>query len=186
MPTLPRSPARSIHSWSLVYLKLAGYAMSPLSCGCSPLVERHRDHPGARAAAADVHVELGARHGVIDGQIRHADRLLQVRRLRAARDRADPRRADVHVVPMAGDAAVDHLEAGDLPRDASGFLPAQRLGADEVRLVPADDPAEIGLERRGRLVDVAAVETHRCFETQRIARPEAAGNEVDGLPRVHD
>ena len=51
-------------------------------------VERHRDDARARAAAADVDVEFGAGRRVLDRQVRHADRFLQERRLRAARDDA--------------------------------------------------------------------------------------------------
>ena len=65
MPTVPRSPATSIHSWSFVYLKPAGYAIGAHRSGSAALlrslVERHRHDARARAPAADVDVELGAR-----------------------------------------------------------------------------------------------------------------------------
>ena len=69
--------------------------------------------------------------------------------------------ADVDIVAVARDAAVEHFEADDLAADAVGLLLAQDAGADEVVLLPADDPAQVGFERRRRLVDVVAVEAHR-------------------------
>ena len=62
--------------------------------------------------------------------------------------------------------------------DAVGLLLAQRVGADEVVLLPADDPAQIRFERGRRLVDVVAVEAHAGFEAQRVARAEAARDDV--------
>src|SRR5437588_3453971 len=129
MPILPRSSATSIHSWSLVYFSPAGYGMSLLlravgtrrALRLGSLVERHRDDTGARAAAADVHVELRSFGRVRDRHVRHADRFLEERRLRAARDdsrRAIRRAADIDVVPMARDAALEHLEAHQFPAEA--------------------------------------------------------------------
>src|SRR3954468_10867584 len=113
MPILPRSPSSSIHSWSFVYFKPAGYAIThaPLYGArlFRSLVERHRDHPRPGPAAADVDVEFGAHGRVRRRHVRHADRLLQERRLGAARDPADRRVASgrVHVVTLACDAAVE-------------------------------------------------------------------------------
>src|SRR6185369_6913017 len=106
MPTRPLPPVRSIHSWSLVYLKPSGYAIvspraGPRACAaCVPrraglkactttespalllsLVKRHRHDARTGAPAADVDVELGVQRGVLDRQIGHADGLLHVRRL---------------------------------------------------------------------------------------------------------
>src|SRR5258706_11307580 len=200
MPTLPFSPARAIHSWSFVYLRLVGYdAISssrsgPAEAGhyeshsrpagpkglalLTSLIERHRHDAGARAASADVDVEFRAHRRVLDRQVRHADRFLQERRLRAARDETALCLADIRVVPVARDAAVQHLEAGDLPRHAGRFLRAQRGRANEVILLPADNPAEVRFERRRLVVDVVAVEAHARFEAQRVARAETARNHI--------
>ena len=66
-----------------------------------------------------------------------------------------------------------------------GLLLPQRRGADEVVLLPADDPAQIGFER--------ASSSRRCrcrtgacrFEPQRVARAEAGRDQLDlrGRPR---
>src|SRR5262245_6565968 len=192
MPTLPLSPARSIHSWSFVYLKPAGY--EAIGAPGQPrraalllsLVERHRHDARARALAADVDVELAAGGGVLDGQVRHADRLLQIRRLRPAGDDAGPGVADVDVVAVPRDAAVEHLEPGDLPRRPVRLLRAQRRGADEVVFLPADDPVQIRFHRGRRLIDVVAVKPHAGLEAQRVARAEAAGHDAGGLPRLDE
>src|SRR5438093_987764 len=94
--------------------------------------------------------------------------------------------ADVRVVAVAGDAAVDHLEADDPPPDAARLLLPQRGGADEVVLLPADDPSEVRLERGRRLVDVVAVEAHRRLEAQRVARAEAARDDVGRSSRLEN
>src|SRR6185436_19202488 len=184
MPTVPRSPSTLIHSWSLVYLSPAGYAISSpgrRSSGTRPLVKGHRHDLRTSATAANVHVKFCPNRGVSARQVRHADRLLQIRRLRAARHHAHPGVAEIRVVSLPGDAAIDHLEAHEFPRNTFGFLLAQRLGADEIGLLPADDPSEIGLERGRRLIDVVAMEPHRRFETQRVSRAQAARQQLDGL-----
>ena len=44
-------------------------------------------------------------------------------------------------------------------------------------LLPADDPAEIGLEHGRRLVDVLAGQVHAGFQAQRVARAQADGHD---------
>src|SRR3954468_6097201 len=123
MPTRPRSPVRSIHSWSLVYLNPSGYAIVTPGQARGPalqsslfgaFVERHRHDPRARAAAADVDVEFRVERGVFDRQGGHADGFLHVRRLGAAGHGADLGVADIGVVAVAADAALEHLEADNL------------------------------------------------------------------------
>src|SRR5260221_13851545 len=112
MPTLPFSPARAIHSWSFVYLRLVGYdAISssrsgPAEAGhyeshsrpagpkglalLTSLIERHRHDAGARAASADVGVEFRAHRRVLGRQVPPSVPLLQARRRRAARGGPPP------------------------------------------------------------------------------------------------
>ena len=54
------------------------------------------------------------------------------------------------------------------------LLAREHVAADEVALVELHDPAEVGLERGGGVVDVVAVERHLRLEAQRVARAEAA------------
>ena len=79
--------------------------------------------------------------------------------------------------------AVDHLEADDLAGRALGLLAAQHVAAEERRLVPADDPAQVAFEHGGGLVHVVAVEAHRRLEAQRVARAEAARDQPVVLAR---
>src|SRR5262249_41628249 len=94
--------------------------------------------------------------------------------------------ADIRVVAPTADATVEHLEADDLPQHAVRLLLAQTRGADEVVLLPADDPAQIRLERRRRLVDVVAVEAHRRFEPQGVSRAEPARNDAGVAAGLED
>src|SRR5437773_4559774 len=81
------------------------------------LIERQRNDARTRPSSANVHIESGAWRRVLDGQIGHADRFLQVRRPRAARDLTNRRcagRTGADVVSMPGDARVDHFEPDEL------------------------------------------------------------------------
>ena len=65
------------------------------------------------------------------------------------------------------------------------FCSRERLAADEVALVELHDPAEAGLERRGRLVELVPVERQRRLEAQRVARAEADRRDRPiGAPRL--
>src|SRR5678815_4530 len=86
------------------------------------LVKRHRHNARASAAAANVDVELGVWCVVLDRQVGHADRFLEVRRLRAARHHADFGIADVGVVAVPADAALEHLESDNLARRPARLL----------------------------------------------------------------
>src|SRR4051812_24822616 len=91
-----------------------------------PLVKRHRHDARAGAASADVDVELGVECGVLDWQIRHTDGALHVRRLGPAGDDAHFGIADVDIVPVAPDTAVEHFETDDLTAGACRLLLPQR------------------------------------------------------------
>src|SRR6185436_1533770 len=126
MPISAVSPLIRIHSWSFVYFRSGGYAMA-----LRPLVEREWDDACGGGAAADVDGEVSPRCGQFRRHVRHADRLLQKRRLRPAGHNANPLVAGDHRVAVTGDAAIDHLEPDQLARHALVFLLAQPLFADE-------------------------------------------------------
>ena len=132
-----------------------------------------------REPAAHVDVDLGTGRGHVDRDIRHPDRFLEIRRLRAARHDANRFASAHHGVTVTRDAAIDHLKADQLSREARFLLFAQGIPADEF-LVPAERPAKTRFERRRRLVDVVAVQAHRRLETKRIARPQTDRDDVDG------
>src|SRR5688572_25132450 len=73
------------------------------------LVKRQRHYLRAHAPAPDVDLELLARRASIGRQVRHADRLLEVRRLRTARDDACLLPVDVDLVPVPGNRAIENL-----------------------------------------------------------------------------
>src|ERR1043166_1264376 len=77
-------------------------------------------------------------------------------------------------IPMARDAAsvVGH-EADELARDSLLLLPDECIASDEVALGELDEPAEVGLEGRGGVVDVVAVERHPHLEAERVAGAES-------------
>src|SRR6266542_2615064 len=176
MPTCAWPPETRTHSWSFVYFRSDGYILLPLygtedpasripnwipdpdpaSRSLRALVERHRYHLRARAAATHVDVELRAGRRAVRGQVGHADRFLQERGLRAARDDACLRAVHVCVVAVPRDRAIDHFEPHQLPRCAIGFLLLQHVAAEELRLLPPDNPSEIGFDDGRRLVHVVA------------------------------
>src|SRR5688500_6957533 len=139
MPISAVSPVIRIHSWSFVYFRSDGYTMfSPASAEPSSFVERQRHDACPCRSAADVDLDLRANRGQFSRHIRHADRFLEDRRLRAAGTHAGALVAGHHPVAVAGDGAIDHLETNQLTRDAGRFLLDQPFPADEVAFVPAD------------------------------------------------
>src|SRR5712692_3519512 len=75
---------------------------------------------------------------------------------------------------MSGDAFVYHLEADELPARTFLLFAIENVAAHEVALVELHDPGEVGLERRGRVIDVVPVERHLRFQAQRVSRAESA------------
>jgi hypothetical protein len=64
------------------------------------------------------------------------------------------------------------------------FLGVEHVAAEELGLVPADDPAEVSFDDGRVLVDVVAVKAHRGFKAQRIARAEAGRDQAMRFPRL--
>ena len=91
-------------------------------------------------------------------------------------------------VAVARDAPLGHLEADELARRAARLLPGEHRAAVEValRVVERDDPAQPGLDQGGRLVHVVAVQHHAGLEAERVARPEAGGQEAVRRSRLDD
>ena len=83
-----------------------------------------------------------------------------------------------HIVAMAGDSRVDHLEPDELPLDPEALLVLEDVAADEIAFVELDDPAEPGLQRGCRGVDFIAVETHPGLEAQCVPGAETGGHEA--------
>src|SRR5207244_3648035 len=65
-------------------------------------------------------------------------------------------------------------EADELAARALRFLALEDVASHEITLVKFHDPAKVGFERRGGVVDVISVERHLRFETQRVSGPQTA------------
>ena len=120
-----------------------------------------------------------------DGRhVGHADRLLQERRLRAAGDDADLLAVVEHGMAVTRDGALGHLEADRWSSRAPlRFLLAQHVAAEELRLVPADDPAEVGFDD-GRSSRRCRCRSRRIAASRRsVSRaPRPAGIKPCGFP----
>ena len=91
---------------------------------------------------------------------------------------------------MARNAPVHHLEAHQAARHALGLLPLQQGATREV--LPLDEfgnPPQPGLDGRGSVVQVIAVEAEAHLEAKRVARAQAYGLDAelgagleDGVP----
>src|SRR6185503_16452329 len=91
---------------------------------------------------------------------------------------------DVVAVPrdrarLGGDAEPDEAAL-----HALGLLLGEHIAPEERSLVELDGPAEAGLERRGRVVDVVAVQRQLRLEPQRVARAEADRQAAERLRGV--
>src|SRR3954469_13584170 len=94
--------------------------------------------------------------------------------MRPARDDADLFTAVDDRVAVPRDPSIHHLEPDQSAARPLGALALQDVAAHEVALLQLHDPGEVGLDRRGGVVDVVTVECHLCFEAQRIARAKTA------------
>ena len=129
----------------------------------------------------DGRFERAAPHGELDcgpelgpgGQKGEGDAPLQHGREVAARDHPDRLGADEDLVAVAGRPAALQQEAPQAPPGPRLAFALQRRAAPEGALVPADDPAEAGLERGDAGPELVAVEGQARFEAQGVAGPEA-------------
>src|SRR5262249_21951671 len=142
-------------------------------------VERGFDCHRLHWLVADHDVDGLSRYSMLGWQITHADVLTARGPRRAAGDPAGGRAIEIHFVAIASDAAAAHFESNELALDAGFFLLDERITPVEVALIEFDDPTEAGFERRDRRVDFVAVERHRRFQTQRVARAQSAGLDAE-------
>ena len=87
-----------------------------------------------------------------------------------------PRRS--HRVTVTGEAAALELKAHQLPGDAASFWALSAVSPVKgAALVQLHDPAQPGLERRGGVVDLVAVERVAHLQPQRVAgaQPDRLG-----------
>src|SRR5215469_506529 len=154
MPTLADEPSILIHSCSLVYFKSVGYAIPFASVinvvGSSglfgPLVERSWNYLGSYGLPADLHLQGGSHRPKRERNIRQRNVLLQKRSGRAAGNVANIFSGFAeHLVAIARDAALHHLEPDQGSRQARSFRFLQRSPPDEVRLLHFAEAVEARL-----------------------------------------
>src|SRR6185436_12630186 len=164
IPTVPTPPSTETHSCSLVYRKFSGYMLF------RSFVERsfhcHRIH----GLVADHDLNGLARDRVLHGQVTQADILVERRRGSAARHPSRRYAVQEDLVSVPSDAAAAHLESHQLAANAVFLLLEQHVAPDKLTLIELHDPAQVGLQRRNRGVDLVPVERHLGFQAQRIAR----------------
>src|SRR5919204_214224 len=185
IPIVATSPSARTHSCSLEYLRSSGMVLTAASyMRCrfatpsyvsgsfrAPTVKRRLHYRSGNLFSADADGETGPDLRERRRDIREGDVLLHGRPERAARDLSDDLAAGDHLVPVPRDAALDH-ESRDTPAWSALFRRGDRVASEEL-LVELARPAEPGLDRVGRLVDVVAVEREARLEPQRVACPEA-------------
>ena len=83
-------------------------------------------------------------------------------------------------------AAILQHQRNEFPAQAGGDERFERLAPDEVArgIVEGHGPGQTGLERILALVHVVAVEIHRGFQAQRVARAQARGLHSLGIERA--
>ena len=54
----------------------------------------------------------------------------------------------------------------------------QRLAADEIPFLELANPAQVGFENRGLLVEFVTIEGEACLEAQRVSCAESGGHET--------
>src|SRR5258708_4320645 len=132
--------------------------------------------------------------------ISHGDGAPERRSEAAGRNLADGLAAERDVRALARDRFARGQQADPLARGAVGDLLLDGRGAGETALCPAllaDAPQQARLDRRGRGVDVVAVEAETSFEAERIARAQTdrldlrlgqklAGHGIGGTGRRRD
>ena len=176
MPTRTRLPSCLAHSCSRVYLRSAG----TFAIGSAFL-----------DAAADGRASSRRERGLTWPRISTPSSVptaacARRRRRRCAMYRSTdgPYEPDVttptaravlhHRIAVARHRALGHLEPDQLAAHGpAARTRSMRLAADELALGGLHDPAEAGLERVRRVVDVVAVERVAHLEPQRVARAEA-------------
>src|SRR3989442_5773430 len=131
-------------------------------------MERRSDDPGALRLSADLDGDVFADDRVGRLDVRERDGFLDGWTERARRDDAQSRTVRHHRIAVSRNGAVRHLETDELSLDALRARRFDRRTTHEITLDRLHDPAESGLERVRRLVDVVAVERVGHLESQRV------------------
>src|SRR5579864_6711305 len=197
MPTVALEPSALIHSCSLVYLRSDGYGMlrsswllafssqlqaasfeqtfESKSVFLRALVKRCRHNLRSHALTANFNFHPRAVRGMCGRHVRQGDVLLQKRRRRTAGDVTNFRARFVeHLVAIAGDAALDHLESDQSALQAFGLRSFECGAANEFGFLHLDEAVETGFPDVVGVGDFVAVQREFGLEAQRVARSQAA------------
>src|SRR2546421_10704926 len=146
-----------------------------------PLVKRQRDDLGRRGRATNVHAETGPRLGHGRWHVGHPDVVAKGEGDVSRRHRPDPPTIADDAVAVAWNAAVQHLEANQLPREAPLARRHDGVAADEI-LLEIERPIEPCLKRIRLRVHVITVEAHPRFEAKGVAGAQAGRPDAIGPP----
>src|ERR1700732_2608205 len=185
IPTVAVSPAFLTHSWvSANRVPLRSAIPTPFpSFRMRPLVEGQRNNFGRGSRATNLHAKACPRLGQRRWHVGHPDVVAKGEGDVSRSHRADLLAIADHVVAVTGDAAVEHLEAHEPPRESLLLGPHDGVTADEV-LVEVEGPIQSCLERIGVGIHVVAVEAHSRFQSQRVASAQARGPDAVGLALI--
>src|SRR5205823_4486891 len=183
IPTVAVAPSCLTHSWvSAKRMPLRSGIPTPFpSLRMRPLVKRQRDDLGRRGRAANVHAKTGARLGHGRWHVGHPDVVAKGEGDVSRRHRPDPPTIANDAVAVAWNAAVQHLEANQLPGEAPLARRDDGVAADEI-LLEVERPIEPGLKGTRVSVHVIAVEAHPRFEAQSVAGAQAGRPDAIGPP----
>src|SRR4029077_12032583 len=187
IPTVAVSPSFLTHSWvSANRIPLRSAIPTPFpSFRMRPLVEGQRDDLGRGRRTTNVHAQTGPRLGQRRWHVGHPNVVAKGEGDVSRRYRADRLAIADDAVAVTGDAAVQHLETHQQPRESLLAGPQDRATADEV-LVEVEGPIQPGLERIRVGIHVIAVEAHPRFQPQGVARAQAGRPDAVGLALVEE
>src|ERR1700674_131081 len=182
IPTVAVSPSFLTHSWvSANCIPLRSAIPTPFpSFRMRPLIERQWDNLGRAGHATHLHANTGSRLGQRRWHVRHPDVVAEREGDVSRRHGADLLAIADHAVAVAGDAAVQHLETHQPPRESLLAGLQDGVTPHEI-LVEVEGPIQPCFERIGIGIHVVAVEAHARLQSQRVASAQARRSDAIGL-----
>src|ERR1700674_1425752 len=182
IPTVAVSPTFLTHSWvSANRIPLRSAIPTPCpSFRMRPLVERHWDNLGRGGDATHLHAKTGSGLGQRRWHVRHPDVVTKGEGDVSRRHGPDLLAIADHAVAVTGDAAVQHLETHQPPRESLLAGLQDGVTPHEI-LVEVEGPIQPCLERIGVGIHVVAVEAHARLQSQRVASAQARRSDAIGL-----
>src|SRR5690349_6788977 len=117
---------------------------------------------------------------MLDWQIGQGNVFLQERGRRSTGDVSDLTPGFVlHFIFIAGDAALDRLQADQRSCHASGFRHFQRCPANEFGLLHLAEAVEARLPNISRFGNLVSIKRELAFEAKRVTSPKAARDSAE-------